>query len=93
MTKKEFLAEVADRLEVKPKEVEQVLDAMLFVLKEQLIAEDTVRLSDFGIFSTVVKKQRTIVNKFTGKEQVVPQKRTVRYKPSKYLKELVDFGA
>ncbi|WP_334686803.1 HU family DNA-binding protein [Mycoplasmopsis felis] len=47
----------------------------------------------FWIFSTVVKKQRIIVNKFTGKEQVVPQKRTVRYKPSKYLKELVDFGA
>ncbi|TDV24257.1 DNA-binding protein HU-beta [Mycoplasmopsis mustelae] len=93
MTKKEFLLEVADRLESTPKDVEKVLDAMVFVLKEQLIAEDTVRLSQLGIFSTVVKKQRTIINRFTKEEQVVPQKRVIKYKSSKYLRDLVDFKA
>ncbi|MBN3534542.1 HU family DNA-binding protein [Mycoplasma procyoni] len=98
MTKKEFINEVVEKLasdetvKITPKEMDDVLNAMLFVLKEQLIAEDSVKLADFGIFSTTVKKQRTIVNSFTKEEQVVPQKRTIKYKPSKYLRDLVDFN-
>ncbi|MBN4083550.1 HU family DNA-binding protein [Mycoplasma sp. CSL10137] len=93
MTKKEFIIEVADRLEMKSKDVEQFLDACVFVLKEQLIAEDTVKLAQLGIFSTVVKPQRTITNRFTKELQVVPQKRVIKYKPSKYLRDLIDLKA
>ncbi|ATO30970.1 DNA-binding protein [Mycoplasmopsis bovirhinis] len=95
MTKKEFVALVAERVEeslnLTPKQVDALLDEMLFVLKEQLLAEDSVRLADFGIFSTVVKPQRTITNRFTKEEQIVPRKRVVKYKPSKYLRDLIDF--
>ncbi|WP_338068691.1 HU family DNA-binding protein [Mycoplasma nasistruthionis] len=98
MTKKEFLTEVADRTELSPKDVETVFDAMVFVLKEQLIMEDKVRLSQLGIFSTTVKPARTMVNKFKKSEEdsdyiEIPQKRVVKWTPSKYLKELVDFKA
>ncbi|AKF40891.1 bacterial nucleoid DNA-binding protein [Mycoplasmopsis canis UFG4] len=95
MTKKEFVTQVSemteDTLKLSPKQVDQVLDTMLFVLKEQLLAEDSVRLSHFGIFTTVVKPQRTIINRFSKQEQVVPQKRVIKYKPSKYLRDLLDF--
>lgn len=90
MTKKEFIAQVAERALLTPKEVEKVFDSMVFVLKEQLIAEEKVQLSHLGIFSTVIKQERTITNRFTGAEQVVPQKRVIKYKPSKYLRETVD---
>ncbi|AKA50084.1 HU family DNA-binding protein [Mycoplasmopsis gallinacea] len=90
MTKKEFIAQVAERAQFTPKEVEKVFDSMVFVLKEQLIAEEKVQLSHLGIFSTVIKQERTITNRFTGAEQVVPQKRVIKYKPSKYLRETVD---
>ncbi|WP_027120961.1 HU family DNA-binding protein [Mycoplasma leonicaptivi] len=91
MTKKEFVTEIAERTELTPKKIEEVLDSMVFVLKEQLILEDSVRLSHLGIFSTVVKPQRTIINRFTKEEQIVPQKRVVKYKPSKYLRDIIDF--
>ncbi|CCP24136.1 HU family DNA-binding protein [Mycoplasmopsis cynos] len=95
MTKKDFVAQVAemteDTLNLSPKQVNEVLETMLFVLKEQLLIEDSVRLSHFGIFSTVVKPQRTIINRFTKQEQVVPQKRIIKYKPSKYLRDLINF--
>ncbi|MGZ9413383.1 HU family DNA-binding protein [Mycoplasma sp. 480] len=95
MTKKEFINDVVDRLDenlkVSPKQLDHILETMLFVLKEQLLAEEKVTLADFGIFSTVVRSQRKIVNSFTGEEQVVPQKRAIKYKPSKYLRDLVDF--
>ncbi|MEA4134318.1 HU family DNA-binding protein [Mycoplasma sp. 2045] len=98
MTKKEYILEVADRAEMTPRDVERVFDAMVFVLKEQLIMEDKVRLSHLGIFSTTVKPQRKMVNKFKKSENdadfiVVPQRRVVKYTPSKYLRELIDFKA
>ncbi|SJZ50420.1 HU family DNA-binding protein [Mycoplasmopsis verecunda] len=98
MTKKEFINEVAERSEFMPKDVEKIFDAMVFVLKEQLIMEEKVRLSRFGIFSTSIKPARTMTNKFkkTDKEPdfiEVPQRRVVKYTPSKYLRDLVDFKA
>nr|WP_223213888.1 HU family DNA-binding protein [Mycoplasmopsis columboralis] len=99
MTKKEFIAAVAEKIEVAPKEVDRVFDAMVFVLKEQLITEDKIQLSQLGIFSTAIKRPRKIVNKF-AKEQSegelkfvdIPQRRVIKYKPSKYLRELIDFN-
>ncbi|MFV8481122.1 HU family DNA-binding protein [Mycoplasma sp. 653B] len=98
MTKKEFINEVSERSEFTPKDVEKVFDAMVFVLKEQLIMEEKVRLSHLGIFSTSIKPARTMSNKFkksAGEPDYieVPQRRVVKYTPSKYLRDLVDFKA
>ncbi|QNM93507.1 HU family DNA-binding protein [Mycoplasma sp. Pen4] len=98
MTKKEYISEVAERAEISPKDVEKVFDAMVFVLKEQLIMEEKVRLSHLGIFSTTIKPARTMTNKFRKSDDEpqfieVPQRRVVKYTPSKYLRELIDFKA
>ncbi|VEU70371.1 HU family DNA-binding protein [Mycoplasmopsis glycophila] len=93
MTKKDFIVEVAEYADLEPKVVEKVFDSMVFVLKEQLITEEKVRLSKLGIFSTVVKQSRTIQNKFTKQEQQVPQRRVIKYKPSKYLRDQIDIKA
>ncbi|WP_036463784.1 HU family DNA-binding protein [Mycoplasmopsis sturni] len=99
MTKKEFIAAVAEKIEVSPKEVDKVFDAMVFILKEQLITEDKIQLSQLGIFSTAIKRSRKIVNKFAkdseggeGKTIDIPQRRVIKYKPSKYLRDLIDFN-
>ncbi|WP_036452965.1 HU family DNA-binding protein [Mycoplasma buteonis] len=93
MTKKDFIVDVADYADLEPKLVEKVFDSMVFVLKEQLITEEKVRLSKLGIFSTVVKQPRTIQNKFTKQEQQIPQRRVIKYKPSKYLRDQIDIKA
>ncbi|WP_426461549.1 HU family DNA-binding protein [Mycoplasma hafezii] len=93
MTKKDFIVDVAEYADLEPKLVEKVFDSMVFVLKEQLITEEKVRLSKLGIFSTVVKQPRTIQNKFTKQEQQIPQRRVIKYKPSKYLRDQIDIKA
>lgn len=92
MTKKEFFIEVAERLDVPVRVVDEFFDAFVFVLKEKLIAEVKVQLSTLGTFEVKVKKGRTTVNPFQeNKEIVVPEKRIVKYTPSKYLREIVNF--
>ncbi|WP_025755154.1 HU family DNA-binding protein [Mycoplasmopsis cricetuli] len=99
MTKKEFINAVAEKIEVNPKDVDKVFDAMVFILKEQLITEDKIRLSHLGIFSTEIKRPRRITNKFSKVDEngnpiviEIPQRRVIKYKPSKYLRDLIDFN-
>ncbi|WP_027334688.1 HU family DNA-binding protein [Mycoplasmopsis felifaucium] len=91
MTKKEFIKAVAERLEVPVRVADQYFDAFLFVLKEELIAENKVQLSNLGIFETKIRRGRETINPFTSEELSVPEKRVVKFTPSKYLKELVNF--
>ncbi|EGV00497.1 HU family DNA-binding protein [Mycoplasmopsis columbina] len=91
MTKKEFVAEVARQLEVPVRVADKYFDAFLFVLKEQLIAEDKVQLSQLGTFETKIRRGRDTVNPFNKEEIHVPEKRVVKFTPSKYLREIVNF--
>ncbi|WP_406616195.1 HU family DNA-binding protein [Mycoplasmopsis hyopharyngis] len=93
MTKKEFFIEVAERMDVPVRVVDEFFDNFVFILKEKLIAEIKVQLSILGTFEVKVKKGRTTINPFIeSKDQiVVPEKRVVKYTPSKYLREIVNF--
>lgn len=91
MTKKEFIKSVAERLEVPVRVADQFFDAFVFVLKEELIAENKIQLSNLGIFETRIRRGRETINPFTGEDISVPEKRIVKFTPSKYLKELVNF--
>lgn len=93
ITKKEFYIEMAERLDVPVRVINEFFDTFIFILKEKLIAEVKVQLSTLGTFETKVKKGRTTVNPFTeNKDQiVVPEKRIVKFTPSKYLREIVNF--
>ncbi|UUD35503.1 HU family DNA-binding protein [Mycoplasmopsis caviae] len=91
MTKKEFIQKVADMLEVPVRVADKYFDSFLFVLKEQLIAEDKVQLSDLGTFETKIRRGRETINPFTNEPIQVPEKRVVKFTPSKYLREIVNF--
>ncbi|TNK91659.1 HU family DNA-binding protein, partial [Mycoplasmopsis pullorum] len=81
----------AERCDVPVKVADKFFDAFVFILKEELIAEEKVQLSDLGTFSTQIKSGRVTKNPFTGEPLEIREKRVVKYKPSKYLRELVDF--
>ncbi|MEA4115307.1 HU family DNA-binding protein [Mycoplasma sp. 744] len=93
MTKKEFILEVAKQMNVTAKEADKFFDAFVFVLKEQLIAEEKIQLSDLGTFDTKVRRSRETINPFSeNKDKIlVPEKRVVKFTPSKYLREIVNF--
>ncbi len=91
MTKKEFIKAIANKMEVSVKKADQFFDAFVFVLKEELIAENKVQLLSLGIFETRIRRGRDTINPFTMNELSVPEKRVIKFTPSKYLRELVNF--
>ncbi len=64
MTKKEFIKAIANKMEVSVKKADQFFDAFVFVLKEELIAENKVQLSSLGIFETRIRRGRDTINPF-----------------------------
>ncbi|WP_429987996.1 HU family DNA-binding protein [Mycoplasmopsis bovis] len=50
-----------------------------------------MQLSSFGIFETRIRRGRDTINPFTMNELSVPEKRVIKFTPSKYLRELVNF--
>ncbi|WP_027120737.1 HU family DNA-binding protein [Mycoplasmopsis lipofaciens] len=91
MTKKEFVAKVSEMMDVPVRVGDQFFNAFVFVLKEQLIAEDKVQLSNLGIFETRIRAGRETKNSFNGEDMIVPEKRVVKFTPSKYLRDIVNF--
>lgn len=91
MTKKEFIIAIADKLDKPVREINEFFDAFIFVLKEKLIAEEKVQLSKLGSFETQIRAERETVNPFTGEQLVIPEKRVVKFRPSSYLEELVNY--
>ncbi len=91
MTKKEFIIAIADKLDRPVREINEFFDAFIFVLKEKLIAEEKVQLSKLGSFETQIRAERETVNPFTGEQLVIPEKRVVKFRPSSYLEELVNY--
>lgn len=90
MTKKEFVMKIANKTGYTVREVNLFFDTFIFFLKEELIGEEKVQLSDLGSFSTQIKRKRETKNAFTGDPLTIPAKRVVKYTPSKYLRELID---
>uniref|UniRef100_UPI003D28A184 HU family DNA-binding protein n=1 Tax=Mycoplasmopsis bovis TaxID=28903 RepID=UPI003D28A184 len=64
---------------VSVKKADQFFDAFVFVLKEELIAENKVQLSSLGIFETRISRGRDTINPFTMNELSVPEKRVIKF--------------
>ncbi len=65
---------------------QRIVDLILDKIKARLIRGEKVLLSGFGCFRVVVRKDRKGINPKTGEPIIIPGRRAVRFKPSKYLK-------
>ncbi|MBU4690365.1 HU family DNA-binding protein [Mycoplasma sp. ES3157-GEN-MYC] len=90
MTKKEFVAEVAELMDVPVRVANDFFDKFVFVLKERLTNDEKVQLSSLGTFETSIRKGRETLNPFTKESITIEQKRVVKFKPSKYLKDVIN---
>ena len=66
----------------------KIVDSILDAIKEHLVQGEKVVISGFGCFRTVQRKDRKGVNPRTGDSIVIPGRKAVVFKPSKYLKSL-----
>lgn len=89
MTKKEFIIEVAEKMDVPVRIVNEFFDKFVLVLKDRLVEGEKVQLSALGTFETAERAGRTSINPFTKETVKIEPKKVVKFKPSKFLKETV----
>lgn len=77
----------AENPELRPEEVEQVVDIFFDEIGARLAEGGRVELRGFGTFSTRLRKARTGRNPRTGEPVEVPAKHVPYFKPGKEMRE------
>lgn len=88
MTKAEFVAKVAEELEVPKTVAAETVDAFLKVTKDLLKAGDKVTFPGFGSFSVSERAARVGSNPQTGAELKIAASKSGKFTPGKDLKGL-----
>ena len=89
MNKAELVQAAAAKAEVSHRDAEKVVDALLELIEEKLVAGEAVKLSGFGIFEKKERAARVGTNPATGEKIQIPAARSVAFKPARGLKEKV----
>ncbi len=76
-----------DNPDLRPEEVEQVVDIFFEEITQRLAEGGRVELRGFGTFSTRERDARTGRNPRTGEQVSVPAKRVPYFKPGKEMRE------
>ncbi|QZD86956.1 integration host factor subunit beta [Qipengyuania psychrotolerans] len=88
MIRSELLAAIAeDNPDLRPEEVEQVVDIFFEELAQRLSDGGRVELRGFGAFSTRERQARQGRNPRTGEVVDVPAKRVPYFKPGKDMRD------
>ncbi|RKF22482.1 integration host factor subunit beta [Altericroceibacterium spongiae] len=88
MIRSELLQSLADdNPELRPEEIEQVVDIFFEEISSRLAEGGRVELRGFGAFSTRQREGRTGRNPRTGESVEVPPKRVPYFKPGKEMRE------
>lgn len=73
-------------------QAERGVKAVLNVIRDQLVAGESVRINGFGTFSTRVNKPREGRNPQTGEAIHIPETRVAKFAPGAALKKDVAAG-
>jgi len=87
MNKAELIQELAAKADVKVKEAEALLDAMMSATGEALARGDKVSITGFGTFAVTHRTARKGRNPQTGKEIKIPASKSPRFAAGKALKD------
>ena len=90
MNKAELVQAISGNADLKVKEAENLLDAMIAATQGALAKGDKVALTGFGTFSVVKRKARTGRNPHTGETLSIPASRAPAFKAGKPLKETLN---
>lgn len=89
MNKAELIANVAEKVELKKKDVEKVVGAVFDSIEGALAKGDKVQLVGFGTFAVKKRAARVGRNPQTGKEIKIAASKVPTFKAGKVLKESV----
>lgn len=90
MNKKTLVSTVAEKTQLKKKDVKAVVDTVFEVIADSLEKGEKIQLVDFGTFEVKKMEGRTGVNPRTKAKINIPERKVPKFKPGKVLKERVN---
>src|SRR5215212_1112801 len=87
ITKKELIDRIADSSQQKRVQVKRVVQQFLDEIVEELGKGNRLEFRDFGVFETKLRKARRAQNPKTLEPVAVPEKRTVKFKVGRLMKQ------
>src|SRR5579863_4010080 len=87
VTKKELIDRIADRSGAKRVQVKRVVQQFLDEIVNELGRGNRLEFRDFGVFETRIRKARKAQNPKTLEPVAVPEKRTVKFKVGRLMKQ------
>jgi DNA-binding protein HU-beta len=87
MKKAELVSKLADQTGVSKAKVDEVLGALVSVIGEEVAAGGDVALTGLGSFSLSERPARRGRNPRTGEEIEIGPSRSLKFKPSKTIKD------
>lgn len=90
VNKAELVKEIADKTDLKKKDAEAVLAAVMSSVQDELSKGNKVQLIGFGTFEVRHRAARKGRNPQTGEEITIPATEVPAFKPGKALKESVN---
>jgi integration host factor subunit beta len=87
VTKKELIDRIATRTALKRVQVKRVVQQFLDSVVSELGKGNRLEFRDFGVFETRVRKARKAQNPKTLEPVTVPEKRTVKFKVGRLMKQ------
>jgi nucleoid DNA-binding protein len=92
MTKADLVDQVASRTGLTKRDVALVVEALLEAVKDSLAAHKHIEIREFGTFKVKKRKASMKYNpRDRSQKVIVPEKMVPVFKPSKFLKERVNW--
>lgn len=87
ITKKELIDRIAERTQAKRVTVKCIIQAFLDEVTRELCEGNRLEFRDFGVFETRTRAARVAQNPKTLERVKVPEKRTVKFKMGRLMRE------
>ena len=89
MNKTELVKSISEKAQLKVSDTEDLVNAFIDTVTEELKSKGKVTLVGFGTFSIAHRKEKTGVNPKTGKKIKIKSKNVPIFKAGKALKERI----
>ncbi|MFK4784944.1 HU family DNA-binding protein [Fusobacterium sp. MFO224] len=89
MTKKEFIADIAEKGGIAKKDAEKVVNLFLDTVSDNLEKGNSVSFVGWGKWEVVRREAREVRNPQTGKKMKIKAKKVVKFRVGKTLEEKV----
>lgn len=86
---KTTIDEIATQFNITKKLSKEVIDAVVLSFEKNLVAEGQLKIVGLGSFKIEAKPARNGVNPKTQEKIVIPERKTVKFKVTKTLKEAI----